>query len=94
MFPKDIARQTEYAAEQFAKMGGTSTLEAARLSARGKAIERASLRPDYMKALKAGDKDAKNRIINEEIDLVLQSGGVGSEALDNSRWGKLSVSNP
>jgi hypothetical protein len=93
MFPNDIARQTEYAAEQFAKMGGTSTLEAAKLRARDKAIERASLRPDYIKAVKAGDKNAQNDILNEEINRVLSTesalGTSGIAGTYNPKTGKI-----
>jgi len=93
MFPNDIARQTEYAAEQFAKMGGTSTLEAAKLRAKDKAIERASLRPDYIKAVKAGDKNAQNDILNEEINKVLSTesalGTSGIAGTYNPKTGKI-----
>jgi hypothetical protein len=93
LFPNDIEKQTEYAARQFALMGGTSTLEAAKLRARDKAIERASLRPDYIKAVKAGDKDAQNNILNEEINRVLSTesalGTSGIAGTYNPKTGKI-----
>ena len=74
-------------------MGGTSTLEAAKLRARDKAIERASLRPDYIKAVKAGDKDAQNDILNEEINRVLSTesalGTSGIAGTYNPKTGKI-----